>query len=154
MPNQPYWDDVKEGDTIPELVKNCDSQRLVLWAAGSGDFNQIHYDERIAKSQKLDDIIVHGALKAGFLAELVWEWMGEEGKLVSYGCQYRGMDYRYQDIVCKGTVTKKYEESGQHLVDLDIWTETGAPMEDDCRPKNPPGVKTTPGNATVALPKR
>ena len=55
MPNQPYWDDVKEGDSIPELVKNCDSQRLVLWAAGSGDFNQIHYDERIAKSQKLED---------------------------------------------------------------------------------------------------
>ena len=154
MADQPYWDDVKEGDTIPELVKNCDSQRLVLWAAGSGDFNQIHYDERIAKSQKLDDIIVYGALKAGFLAELVWEWMGEEGKLVSYACQYRGMDYRYQDIVCKGTVTKKYEENGQHLVDLDIWTETGAPMEDDGRPKNPPGVKTTPGSATVALPKR
>ena len=154
MADQPYWDDVKEGDAIPELVKNCDSQRLVLWAAGSGDFNQIHYDERIAKSQKLDDIIVHGALKAGFLAELVWEWMGEEGKLVSYGCQYRGMDYRYQDIVCKGTVTKKYEENGQHLVDLDIWTETGAPMDDDGRPKNPPGQKTTPGNATVALPKR
>jgi len=154
MADQPYWDDINEGDTIPELVRNCDSQRLVLWAAGSGDFNQIHYDERIAKSQKLDDIIVHGALKAGFLAELVWEWMGEEGKLLSYGCQYRGMDYRYQDIICKGTVTKKYEENGQHLVDLDIWTETGAPMDDDGRPKNPPGQKTTPGNATVALPKR
>ena len=154
MPNQPYWDDVNEGDSIPDLVKNCDSQRLVLWAAGSGDFNQIHYDERIAKSQKLDDIIVHGALKAGFLAELVWEWMGEEGKLVSYACQYRGMDYRYQDIVCKGTVLKKYEEDGKHLVDLDIWTETGEAMEDDGRPKNPPGQKTTPGSATVALPKR
>ena len=153
MADQPYWDDVKEGDTIPELVKNCDSQRLVLWAAGSGDFNQIHYDERIAKSQKLDDIIVHGALKAGFLAELVWEWMGEEGKLVSYGCQYRGMDYRYQDIVCKGTVLKKYEENGQHLVDLDIWTETGE-GKDDGRPKNAVGIKTTPGTAVVALPKR
>ena len=120
--------------------------------AGSDDVGRALGDG--ANRQKLDDIIVHGALKAGFLAELVWEWMGEDGKLLSYACQYRGMDYRYQDIVCKGTVLKKYEEDGQHLVDLDIWTETGAAMEDDGRPKNPPGVKTTPGSATVALPKR
>ena len=153
MAGQPYWNDVKEGDPIPDLVKNCNSQQLVQWAAASGDFNQIHYDERIAKSQKLDDIIVHGALKAGFLAELVWEWMGEEGKLKSYACSYRGMDYRYQDIVCKGVVTKKYEENGEHLVDLEIWTETGT-AADDGRPKNPPGQKTTPGTATVILPAR
>jgi hypothetical protein len=154
MAEQPIWDDVKEGDPIPDLVKNCSSQQLVQWAAASGDFNQIHYDERIAKSQKLEDIIVHGALKAGFLGQLVHDWMGEQGKLKSYSAQYRGMDYRYQDIVCKGMITKKYVEDGEHLVDLEIWTETGTPMEDDGRPKNPVGVKTTPGSATVALPTR
>src|SRR6266508_2954693 len=110
MAEQVYWEDIKEGDFIPELVKNCNSQTLVMWAAASGDFNPIHYDERIAKSQRLDDIIVHGALKAGFLGQLLFEWAGEKGTIKSYGCQYRGMDYRYQDIVCKGIVTKKYEE--------------------------------------------
>ncbi len=154
MAEQVYWEDVKEGDSIPELVKNCNSQALVMWAAASGDFNPIHYDERIAKSQRLDDIIVHGALKAGFLGQLVWQWAGEMGRVKRYGCQYRGMDYRYQDIVCKGLVTKKYEENGQHLVDLEIWTETGEAQEDDGRPKNPVGVKTTPGTATVVLPTR
>jgi hypothetical protein len=151
---QPYWDDVKEGDSIPDLVKNCSSQQLVQWAAASGDFNQIHYDERIAKSQRLDDIIVHGALKAGFLGQLIWDWKGEKGVIKKYACQYRGMDYRYQDIVCKGVITKKYEENGEKLVDLEIWTETGTPMEDDGRPKNPVGQKTTPGSATIALPSR
>ncbi len=154
MAEQVFWDDINEGDPIPEIVKNCNSQQLVMWAAASGDFNQIHYDERIAKSQKLEDIIVHGALKAGFLGQLLWQFAGEKGSIRSYGCQYRGMDYRYQDIVCKGVVTKKYEEDGQHLVDLDIWTETGTPMEDDGRPKNPVGQKTTNGTATVVLPAR
>jgi hypothetical protein len=49
------------------------------------------------------------------------------------------MDYPNQDITCKGVVTKKYEEDGKKLVDLDIWTE------------NPEGQKTTPGFATVEL---
>ena len=154
MAEQPTWDNVNEGDSIPDLVKNCSSQQLVMWAAASGDFNQIHYDERIAKSQKLEDIIVHGALKAGFLGQLLFEWAGEKGTIKSYSAQYRGMDYRYQDIVCKGVIIKKYEQNGEHLVDLEIWTETGEPQEDDGRPKNPVGQKTTNGTATVALPKR
>ena len=42
MPSQAYWDDIKEGDSIPEIVKNCSAQNLVMWAADSGDFNPIH----------------------------------------------------------------------------------------------------------------
>jgi predicted dehydrogenase len=37
MAEQVYWDDVKEGDEIPRLVKNCSTQQLVQWAAGSGE---------------------------------------------------------------------------------------------------------------------
>jgi hypothetical protein len=63
------------------------------------------------------------------------------------------MDYPDQDIICRGVITKKYEEGGRALVDLDIWTETG-PGKDNGRPKNAEGIKTTPGTAVVALPKR
>ena len=125
-----------------------------MWAAASGDFYQIHYDERFAKNSGLQDIIVHGALKGAFLGQLIADWVGNDGRVKRFGCQYRGMDYTGQEIICRGVVTKKYAEDGENLLDLDIWTETGAAMEDDGRPKNPPGVKTTPGSATVALPKR
>ena len=153
MADQHYWDDFKEGDSIPELVKNCSTQQLVLWAAGSGDFYQIHYDETFAKGTGLKDIIVHGALKNAFLGQLLHDFAAPGGRIVRYGCSYRGMDYPNQDIICKGTVTKKYEENGEALLELDIWTETGE-AKDDGRPKNPVGIKTTPGTAVVALPKR
>ena len=45
-------------------------------------------------------------------------------------------------VFAKGTITKKYQESGVNLVDCDIWLE------------NAEGQKTTPGTATVALPSR
>ena len=153
MAEQVYWDDVKEGDEIPQLLKNCSTQQLVMWAAASGDFYQIHYDERFAKGNGLQDIIVHGALKGAFLGQLLHAWAGEKGRVKRFGCQYRGMDYTAQDVVCRGVVTKKYAEGGDHLVDVDIWTETG-PAADNGRPHNPEGVKTTPGTATVVLPSR
>ncbi len=134
------WDQVTEGMDIPELKKNCSTQQLVQWAAGSGDFYQIHYDPDFAKSTGLDGIIVHGALKHAFLGQLVHDWIGNEGRIKKFGCSYRGMDYPNQDIICRGKVVKKYEEGGEKLVDLEVWTE------------NPEGKKTTPGTATVRLP--
>jgi acyl dehydratase len=153
MAEQVYWEDVKEGDELPTLVKNCSSQQLVMWAAASGDFYQIHYDERFAKNNKLQDIIVHGALKCAFLGQFLHDWAGEQGKIQNYSVSYRGMDYTNQEILCKGVVTRKIEDGDNHIVELDIWTETGKAGDDD-RPKNPEGQKTTPGSARVILPTR
>ena len=134
------WEEVSEGMELPELKKNCSTQQLVLWAAGSGDFYQIHYDLEFAKSTGLDGLIVHGALKHAFLGQLLHDWIGNEGRIKRFGCSYRGMDVPNQDIMCRGKVVKKYEENGERLVDVQVWTE------------NPEGKQTTPGTATVRLP--
>ncbi|HZP57301.1 MAG TPA: MaoC/PaaZ C-terminal domain-containing protein [Dehalococcoidia bacterium] len=140
--DQVYFEDVQEGQEIPELKKNCSTQQLVLWAAGSGDFYQIHYDKDFAQATGLKGIIVHGALKNAFLGQLLHDWAGPAGQVRKFGCSYRGMDFPNQDILCKGVVTKKYQQDGRNLVELDIWTE------------NPEGKKTSPGTAVVALPSK
>ena len=49
------------------------------------------------------------------------------------------MDQPDQPIVCKGKVMRKWEESGEKLVELSIWTENGD------------GKTTTPGSAIVVF---
>ena len=71
MAEQVYFEDVNVGDEIPKLVKNCTTQQLVMWAAGSGDMYQIHYDKDFAVGNGLPGIIVHGALKNAFLGQLL-----------------------------------------------------------------------------------
>ena len=70
------------------------------------------------------------------------EWKGEQGKIKNWGVSYRGMDPARQDLTIWGKVTKKYEEGGEALVDLDVGVA------------QPDGTQTTPGTATVALPKK
>jgi acyl dehydratase len=142
MAEQVYFEDVDEGDEIPSLQKNCSTQQLVMWAGASGDFYQIHYDINFAKSTGLDNIIVHGALKNAFIGQLLHDWVRPSGFVQEFGCQYRGMDLPDQDMVCRGVVTKKYQEGDRRYVELDVWTE------------NPQGQKTTPGTARVMLPSR
>ncbi len=142
MANQVYFEDVNVGDEIPKLVKNCTTQQLVMWAAGSGDMYQIHYDKDIAAGNGLPGVIVHGALKNAFLGQMLHDWIGDDGQIKKYNCQYRGMDVPGQDMICRGVITAKRQEDGKNLVDLDIWSE------------KPDGEKTTPGKATVILPSR
>jgi hypothetical protein len=139
---QVYFEDVSVGDEIPSLRKNCSTQQLVQWAAASGDFYQIHYDKDFAQRTGLKGLIVHGALKNAFLGQLLRDWAGEQGQVRRFGCAYRGMDEPDQDILCRGVITKKYEDGGTHVVELDIWTE------------KPDGKKTSPGTGIVALPAR
>ena len=142
MAEQVYFEDVQEGQEIPTLTLHCDSQRLVMWAAASGDFYQIHYDKEFAQAAGLPDRIVHGALKHALLGRLLQQWVGYGGRVVRVACQYRGIDMVDQDVTAKGAISKKYRQDGENVVELEVWTET------------PQGEKTTPGQAVVTLPSR
>jgi len=140
--SQVYFEDVEPGKEIPAVKEHCDSRRLVMWAAAVGDFYQIHYDKDYAQSTGLPERIVHGSLKHALLGRLIHEWVSPGGRVIKFGCQYRGMDGVNTDVICRGVITKKYQEGGQNLVELEVWTE------------NVEGQKTTPGSALVALPSR
>jgi acyl dehydratase len=139
---QAYIEDVRDGQEIPALVKRCTPRQLVMWAAASGDFYEIHYDVEHARSIGLPGLVVHGALKNAFLGQLLHDWSRPRGRIVRYGCSYRGMDYPGEDLTCRGRVTGTEVEHGHGIVTLDIWVE------------NAQGEVTTPGTAVVALPSR
>ncbi len=134
------WEDIKEGDTLPELRKNPGVTQLIKYAAGSGDFNPLHHDYNFFQSKALGSIIVHGRFKYASLGELVSNWLGHAGRIKKISCQYRGMDYPDKGMTCKGKVTRKWEEDGEKLVELSIWTEN----EESPKP-------TTPGEAIVVF---
>ena len=142
MAQQVFFEDVAEGQEMPQLVKNPSTRQLVKWAGASGDYYEIHYDKDFAQSTGLDGCIVHGWLTFSFVAQMVTDWMGQDAFLKKIGVSYRGMNVPKQDIICKGNITKKYESDGEKIVECDIWAE------------NTEGKKTTPGKAVVVLPSR
>lgn len=139
---QVYFEDVLEGMELPTLTKHPTTQQLVKYAGASGDYYQIHYDLEYARANGLPNVVLHGALKSAFLGQLMTDWTGEWGALKKLSCQYRGLDVPGFPVYCKGTVTRKYAQNGDNLVECDIWLE------------NSKGEKTTPGRAIVTLPSR
>ena len=153
MGKQLYWEDVEVDTEITTLPKVASTQTLVKWAGASGDFVPLHYEDTFAADAGVGKPIIQGALKRQWLVQLMTDWMGEEGTLRKFSCQYRAFDYprlmktinepqEGETWLCKGKVTKKYMEGDEYRVDCNIWIENGK------------GEVTTPGKATVILPSR
>jgi acyl dehydratase len=136
------YEDIVVDNEIPPLVKQPTTRQLVMWAGASGDYYPVHYDKDFAQSRGLPGVIVHGQLVASFLGQLMTDWVGEGGSLRKLTCSYRGMNFPGEDIACRGQVSKKYVEDGEHYVECNIWAE------------NAKGEKTVTGKAVVTVPTR
>ncbi|MFC1873498.1 MaoC/PaaZ C-terminal domain-containing protein [Chloroflexota bacterium] len=137
-----YYEDIEVGSEVPPLTKQPDSRQLVMWAGASGDYNPIHYDKDFALSSELPGIVVQGQLVCSFLGQLMTDWIGDSGQLRKITCNYRGMNFPGESIICKGKVTQKYAENKEHYVECTIWAE------------NARAEKTVTGTATVIVPSR
>ncbi len=142
MTGQLYFEDIVVDSEITTLIKQPTTRQLVMWAGASGDYNPVHYDKDFAQSRGLPGTIVQGQLVFSFLGQLVTDWMGEQGILRKLSCSYKGMNYPGEAIICKGRVSKKYVEGGEHYVVCSLWAE------------NAEGEKTVTGSAVVIMPAR
>jgi acyl dehydratase len=61
---------------------------LVRYAGASGDFNVIHWNERVARSVGLPDVIAHGMFTMALAARVVTDWLGDPGALLEYGVRF------------------------------------------------------------------
>lgn len=75
------WDAVAEGDALPELVIELRREDLVRYAGASGDFNVIHWNERVAKEVGLPDVLAHGMLTMGQTLRIATDWAGDPGAI-------------------------------------------------------------------------
>jgi len=61
--------EIKQGKTIPPLVKHITQEKINLYAEASGDFNPIHIDESFATSTPFAGTIAHGMLILAYVSE-------------------------------------------------------------------------------------
>ena len=78
-------DDVEVGTALPSQTFHLQRINLVMYAGASGDFNVIHWNERIATGVGLPNVIAHGMLTMAEAGRVVTDWVGDPGALVDYG---------------------------------------------------------------------
>ena len=84
----PAYDDVEIGLDLPAQTFPIRRADLVRYAGASGDFNVIHWNQRVAQSVGLPDVIAHGMFTMALAARVVTDWAGDPGRVVEYGVRF------------------------------------------------------------------
>ena len=88
MTEQVSYDDVKPGAEIAPASYPVTRLSLVKYCGASGDFNVIHWNERIAKSVGLPNVIAHGMFTMAQAGRYVTDWAGHRAMIVDFGVRF------------------------------------------------------------------
>jgi acyl dehydratase len=106
--------DLKPGDSIPELKVTPDKYLPHRYAGASGDFNPIHIDPEFARQVGLPGNILHGLWMMAQVARGNAQLAGGDPRaLKRLSVQFRGMGFPEQELVVSGTIK---EADGDRVV--------------------------------------
>ena len=108
------YDQVETGTKLPPVSYPVTRLSLVKYCGASGDFNVIHWNERIARSVGLPDVIAHGMFTMAQAGRYVTDWAGDPGALLEFGVRFSAMvvvpdDGTGATIEVTGTVAEKLD---------------------------------------------
>ncbi len=141
---QRYWEDVKEGEQVPGVLINITEERMVIAAAGNRDFNPHQFVEAIAHQHGAPHIFANNVFIQSMWERCIREYIGMGGWVKKVGpFRIRTFNMAGDAVTTKGTVKRKWQENGQNLVELEVWSE-----------KQNGTVCVGPGPVLVTLPTR
>jgi len=136
----PYYEDVEAGQDIPAFVKTPSNIQLFMFSAATWNLHRIHYDADFAREHDhLPNVLAHRPLLGSFLAQVLTDWVGDNGRLLRLEWSNRGPAMPGDRLMCRGKVTGKRCEVDQGVVECDVWVEKES------------GEVIVPGKAEVAL---
>jgi len=114
MSEQISYADVEAGAELPQASYPVTRLSLVKYCGASGDFNFIHWNERIAKSVGLPDVIAHGMFTMAQAGRYVTDWAGPSAVVTEFGVRFSSMvvvpdDDRGATIEVSGQVEEKLD---------------------------------------------
>jgi acyl dehydratase len=111
--------DAQPGDALPRQVFHVTRADLVRYAGASGDFNPIHWSDRVAGLVGLPGVIAHGMYTMALAARALDTWAGAPGRVRELGCKFTRPvvvpdDEAGAEVTVSGTV-KNLTEDGVHV---------------------------------------
>jgi acyl dehydratase len=106
--------DVEPGTELEPRSYPVTRLDLVKYAGASGDFNVIHWNERVATSVGLPNVIAHGMYTMAEAGRFASDWAGDPGAVVEFGVRFSSPvvvpdDGQGATIQISGTVEEKLD---------------------------------------------
>jgi acyl dehydratase len=112
---------VEVGAELPSLTVTVRRDTLVRYAGASGDFNPIHYSDRMAVAIGLPGVIAHGMLTMAQAVRVVTDWLDDPADLLEYGVRFtKPVVVPDDDKGATVTFSAKVEKVADGAAEIDI----------------------------------
>jgi acyl dehydratase len=117
---------VQPGTELPPLTVTFRREDLVRYAGASGDFNPIHWSDRMAAALGLPGVIAHGMLTMASAARVVTDWLDDPADLIEYGVRFtKPVVVPDDDKGASVTFSAKVDKVSDGLAEVDITAIAG-----------------------------
>lgn len=115
---------LEQGTQLPVQTYQVTRADLIRYAGASGDFNPIHWNDRVATSVGLPGVIAHGMFTMALAGRAVTAWTGDPGSIVEYSVRFARPvvvpdDEEGTQVQVAGVV-KAIDEEGRAQLDLTV----------------------------------
>ncbi|WP_410785814.1 MaoC family dehydratase [Kribbella sp. C-35] len=117
---------IEVGTELPPLTVTVKREDLVRYAGASGDFNPIHWNDRMAAALGLPGVIAHGMLTMASAVRVVTDWLDDPADLVEYGVRFtKPVVVPDDDKGASVTFSAKVDKVVEGLAEIDITAVAG-----------------------------
>ena len=140
--NRLYWEDVREGDSVPSVSLELTRDRMVMIVCGTRDIFPLHHDRDFALASGYKAPAAPIAFLQGLVGRCLTAWTGPTGKIRKISLVLNSPNYQGDTISVTGKVTRKCVDNDNHNVDCEL-----AVIRQD-------GTVSAQAQATVTIPVR
>jgi acyl dehydratase len=131
--------DIAVGDELAPFVRVTDFPEWNRYAAVNDEFIDVHMSADAAQAAGQPDVFGMGNLRIAYAHNVLHDWLDGRGDVAEFGCQFRGLNFRGDELTTWGRVTAVEERGGLRCADVELGV------------RNQAGDETMPATATVVL---
>jgi hypothetical protein len=113
------------GDELPRFVRETTGfHHWNRYAAVNDEYAIIHMDDDAGREAGYASAFGMGNLQWAYLHNLLRQWLGEDGRILSIACQFRGANMKGQTVTAHGRVEAVHDAPDGTRVELEVWTQS------------------------------
>jgi acyl dehydratase len=117
---------VKVGDQVPVLTKNCTLTSMIAYAGATWDWHRLHYDHDYLKSKGLSAPVVDGQVFGAYVVQAIQDWLGEGAFISELDFRYAGLVFAEEHVQVSGEVSEVTSAGVSLSLKIDVVDSNGA----------------------------
>lgn len=118
---QRYWEDVREGESLPPIVLEISYKRVIMNTATGRDYMRGHHDPEFARQQGVRTIYMNTFFHQAFVDRIMTDWAGPAAFIARRKIAMRASICAGDTVIGEGRVARRRTDAqGRPLVDLAI----------------------------------